>query len=111
MAEHNVSCLLVCGNNTGFLTTEGVGRAVARADFNNKVKYYTEKFIVVKTEISLFEVFIEMCRNNVKIAMVNEKPIGVVTTHTIFEKMVDYANLLTMKLKKRNKFPSLVKVG
>ncbi len=90
MVKNNVSCLLVCGDEMGFITTEGVGRAVAKNDINNKVKYYVEDgLVVVKKGTTLYEAFIRMHKNNAKVAVVvDDKPIGLITDHMILEKMI-----------------------
>jgi len=90
MVKNNVSCLLVCGENMGFITTEGVGRAVAKNDINSKVKYYVEDgLVVVKKGTTLYDAFIQMHKNNAKVAVViDDKPIGLVTDHMILEKMI-----------------------
>ena len=90
MAKHNVSCLLVCGEDMGFITTEGVGRAVAKNDIHNKVKNYVEDgLVVVKKGTTLYDAFIRMHRNHAKVAVViDDKPIGLVTDHMILERMI-----------------------
>lgn len=90
MVKNNVSCLLVCGEDMGFITTEGVGRAVAKNDINNKVKNYVEDgLVVVKKGTTLYEAFMQMHKNHAKVAVVvDDKPIGLVTDHMILEKMI-----------------------
>ncbi|RLI77394.1 hypothetical protein DRP05_10220 [Archaeoglobales archaeon] len=59
-------------------------------DRSNKVKHYIEKFVVVKRGTSLYEAFMKMYKNNAKVAVVvNKKPVGIVTTHTILERIIN----------------------